>query len=344
MQRALEQFLRDCPAVPGIVAWAVGPDGTGMGHAAGLADPATSRPLRPDATFRLASNTKTFAAATALRMTELGALDIDATIADILPGELVRRLVVIDGVSHGAEVTIRHLLTHSSGVSSVDDPSFIARLISDPRHVWTPREKVEASLPVPPTGAPGEVVIYSDTGYVLLAMVLEEVSGEPLAELYRRLLRFGALGLRTVYLEKLEPVPLASGARLRHLWNGTDVSDVDATCDLWGGGGLVSDARDLAEFWSALFTGRVFESPATLAQMCVTRPEPSTGRDLGMGVMRGEVGAGQIWFHTGAWGSFALHDPASSVTVAGAMTESHRGVPAKLRTSLYERLLADASR
>ena len=133
---------------------------------------------------------------------------------------------------------------------------------------------------------PGDVVIYSDTGYVLLALVLEQASDLPLAQAYRRHLRFGALGLRTVYLEKLEPVPAGSGARLRHLFNGTDVSDVDATCDMWGGGGLVCDAQDLAGFWHAMFGGRVFDRPATLAEMCITRPEPSTGRELGMVVMR----------------------------------------------------------
>jgi D-alanyl-D-alanine carboxypeptidase len=339
MQEILDQFLRSCPAVPGVVAWGIGPDGSGGGYAAGLGDPVSGRPLLPDATFRLASNTKTFAAATALRMAEQGILAIDMPVADFLPDDLTRRLVVIDGVSHGAEVTVRHLLTHSSGVSCVDDPTFIARLISEPRHVWTPWEKVELSLPVTPTGLPGEVVIYSDTGYVLLALVLERATGLPLAEAYRRELRFGPLGLRTLYLEKLEPVPPGSGARLRHLWNGADVSDVDATCDLWGGGGLVCDAQDLAGFWHAMFGGRVFDRPGTLAEMCITRPEPSTGRELGMGVMRGEVCAGRVWFHTGAWGSFALHDPVRNVTVAGALTESHRGVPADMRTRLYERLL-----
>ena len=74
--------------------------------------------------------------------------------------------------------------------------------------------------------------------------------------------------------------------------------------------------------------------------MCTTRTEPSTGRELGMGVMRGEIRAGTVWFHLGAWGSFALHDPASNVTIAGAMTESQR-VPADVRISIYERLLDD---
>jgi D-alanyl-D-alanine carboxypeptidase len=339
MQSAvLEQFLRDWPGVPGIVVYGIASDGSASGQAAGIADPRTGRRLTPEATFRLASNTKTFAAATALRLTEVGKLALDAPVADYLPGELVGRLLVMDAASHGHEITVRHLLTHSSGVPSLDDPGFIRQLIADPDHVWTPWEKVEASLLAPPTGLPGEVVIYSDTGYVLLALVLERASGLPLAALYRDVLRFEALGLRTVYLEKLEPVPPGSGPRLRHQVDGADVSDIDATCDLWGGGGLVCDARDLAGFWRALFGGRVFDRPETLAQMCVTRLEPSTGRQLGMGVFRGQIGAGDVWWHTGAWGSFAVHDPASQVTVAGAMTES-RNVEPSARIELYERLL-----
>ena len=342
MRAVLEQFLQDNPGVPGIVAHRIAADGSPAGQAAGIADPRTGRPLTPDATFRLASNTKTFAAATALRMVERGRLALDAPIAGFLPAELVERLLVIDGTSHGAEVTVRHLLTHCSGVPSLEDAGFIRQLIAEPDHVWTPWEKVEASLLERPTGLPGEVVIYSDTGYVLLALVLEQAGGQPLAALYRELLRFGALGLQTVYLEKLEPVPSGSGPRLRHQVNGADVSDIDATCDLWGGGGLVCDARDLAGFWRALFGGQVFDRAGTLAEMCVTRPEPSTGRQLGMGVFRGEAAGGEMWFHTGAWGSFAVHHPGTKVTVAGAMTES-RNVDRSLVTRLYQRLLDELS-
>jgi D-alanyl-D-alanine carboxypeptidase len=338
MRAVLEQFLQDNPGVPGIVAHRIAADGSPAGQAAGIADPRTGRPLTPDATFRLASNTKTFAAATALRMVERGRLALDAPIAGFLPGELVERLLVIDGTSHGAQVTVRHLLTHCSGVPSLEDAGFIRRLIAEPDHVWTPWEKVNASLAARPTGLPGEVVIYSDTGYVLLALVLEQAGGQPLAALYRELLQFGALGLRTIYLEKLEPVPAGSGPRLRHYVNGADVSDIDATCDLWGGGGLVCDARDLAGFWRALFGGQVFDRAGTLAEMCVTRPEPSAGRQLGMGVFRGEAAGGEMWFHTGAWGSFAVYHPATKVTVAGAMTES-RNVDRSLVTRLYQRLL-----
>jgi len=340
LQTVLEQFLLDCPGVPGVVVYGIAGDGPGSGLAAGIADPRTGRRLTPDATFRLASNTKTFAAATALRLTEAGRLPLDAPIAGYLPDELVGRLLVIDGTSHGHEVTVRHLLTHCSGVPSLDDPGFITRLIAEPDHIWTPWEKVEASLLGPPTGLPGDVVIYSDTGYVLLALVLERASGMPLAALYRDMLGFDALRLRTVYLEKLEPVPPGNGPRLRHQIDGVDVSDIDATCDLWGGGGLVCDARDLAGFWRALFGGRVFDRPETLGEMCVTRAEPSTGRQLGMGVFRGGIAAGDAWWHTGAWGSFAVHHPGTKVTVAGAMTEG-RNVDRSARMRLYERLLEE---
>jgi D-alanyl-D-alanine carboxypeptidase len=337
----LEQFLRDHPEVSGAAVYGIGREGSGAGYAEGIADPRTGRKLTPDATFRTASNTKTFSAATALRMMEKGRLALDAPISDFLPRDLVDRLLVIDGTSYGRQVTVRHLLTHSSGVPNVKDPDFINWLISEPDRVWTPWEKVEASLLEPPTGKPGEVVIYSDTGYVLLALVLEEASGLPLAALYREMLQFDALGMRTMYLERLEPVPAGSGPRLRNYVNGVDASDIDATCDLWGGGGLVCDARDLAEFWRALFGGRVYDRPETLAEMCVTRPWPSVGYQLGMGVIRGQVCGGEVWWHTGAWGSFAVYDPRTGVTFAGVLTE--RSVDQAARLELYDQLLEEFS-
>jgi D-alanyl-D-alanine carboxypeptidase len=339
VRAVLEQFLQDCPEAPGVVVYGIGPDGLGSGYAAGLADPRTGRRLTPDATFRTASNTKTFAAATALRMMEEGRLTLDAPISGFLPGDLIDRLLVIDGTSYGHEVTVRHLLTHCSGVPNLDDPGFIRRLMSEPDHVWTPWEKVEASLLEPPTGKPGEVVIYSDAGYVLLALVLERASRLPLAALYREMLQFDVLGMRTLYLEKLEPAPAGSGPRLRHHVKGMDASDIDATCDLWGGGGLVCDARDLAEFWRALFGGRIYDRPETLAEMCVTRGAPSTGWQLGMGVIRGQVCDGEVWWHTGAWGSFAVYDPRTEVTFAGMVTEQQ--VSRAARLALYDRLLEE---
>jgi D-alanyl-D-alanine carboxypeptidase len=335
----LEQFLQYCPEAPGVLVYGISPDGSGAGYAAGIADTRTGRRLTPDATFRTASNTKTFAAATALRMMEQGRLTLEAPVSDFLPGDLVDRLLVIDGTSYGHEVTIRHLLTHCSGVANLDDAGFIRRLSEDPDHVWTPWEKAEAALLEQPTGMPGEVVIYSDAGYVLLALVLEQASGLPLAALYRDTLQFGALGMRTLHLEKLEPVPVGSGPRLRHYVNGADASDIDATCDLWGGGGLVCDARDLAEFWRALFSGRVYDRPETLAEMCVTRPAPSTGWHLGMGVIRGQVCGGEVWWHTGAWGSFAVYDPRTEVTFAGMVTE--RSVDRDARLALYDQILEE---
>jgi CubicO group peptidase (beta-lactamase class C family) len=132
VRAVLEQFLHDCPGVPGVLAYGIAADGSGAGYAAGIADPRTGRRLTPDATFRTASNTKTFAAATALRTAEAGRLALDAPVADFLPAGLVGRLVVIDGISHGHEVTVRHLLTHCSGVPSLDDPGFVRRLSTDP--------------------------------------------------------------------------------------------------------------------------------------------------------------------------------------------------------------------
>jgi hypothetical protein len=59
-------------------------------------------------------------------------------------------------------------------------------------------------------------------------------------------------------------------------------------------------------------------------------------------VFRGRIGADDVWFHTGAWGSFAMHHPGTKVTVAGAMTEG-RNVEPTARFELYERLLDEFS-
>jgi D-alanyl-D-alanine carboxypeptidase len=220
----------------------------------------------------------------------------------------------------------------------VDDRDYIAYLFGNPAKVWTPKIKLDFFLTgLEATYRPGERAEYSDLGYVTLALVLEAVTGQPLHELYRLLLRFEQLGLRATYVESLEPRPPASGERVRHYWDGVDVSHFDPTCDLWGGGGLVADATDLCRFWHALFRGAIFDSPETLAQMCEVVPTGTPNAHYGLGIMWD----GQYWFHTGAWGAFAFHDPATQVSMAGFLTEHRAGIPGDPLRSLRAALIGD---
>lgn len=319
----LQTFLSEAPETSGVLAYVESASGEHWRGAAGRAGPG-GEPLWPDATFRLASNTKTFTAAGILRLAEEGRLRLENRIGQYLPAGLVGRLNVIDGVSRGEEITLLQLLQHTSGMHTTTNEGFMDFVRAHPRKRWTPLEKVEWIADEGPASfQPGSRYEYNDSGYVILAMVIEQVAGVPLAEAFRSLLGFDRLGLTSLHLETLEEVPPQAGPRMPQYLHELEVSGLDPSFDLWGGGGLVSDVTDLAGFVRELLLGRVFESPDSLARMCTTIPSgQSEGWDrVGLGIFSQVIGR-RVWTHSGFWGTSVLREPVSGLTVAVAVNQS----------------------
>src|SRR5690606_21877984 len=158
----------------------------------------------------------------------------------------------------------RHLLSHSGGLyDHGSDPRFEAAMRSDPSHKWT-RSSLIGLLTeyADPQTAPGTEFRYSDDGYILLGDIVERVTGKNLAAAVREQCELDRLGLRSTYWEVFEQPRTDALPRARQFLGDTDVTGVDASFDLYGGGGIVMSPRDLAHFFEALFEGRVFAQPA----------------------------------------------------------------------------------
>ena len=245
--------------------------------AAGVADLETGEPLGPGARFRIASVTKPFVAAATLRLVEDGRLSLEDTAAALLAGpydELLR-----EGGYDTSAITLRHLLTHTSGIydfaADAYDPSipggFTAEVATDPARRWTRFEQIEFAVAHgKPYGDPGTVFGYSDTGACLVGEILERATGMTMGAAIRDLVGYERLGLTHTWQETIEPEP-ADLPPLSHQYEGPmDVADMDASVDLYGGGGLMSTCGDLARFFRGLIQGEVFTHPETLATMTTT--------------------------------------------------------------------------
>jgi D-alanyl-D-alanine carboxypeptidase len=299
--------------------------------AAGLADPAGGAAMTPATPVRIASNTKTYVAAAVLRLAEEGRLAIDDPIAAHLPDELAA-LLRGDGYDPGA-ITVRHLLTHSSGIfDHTSVPQFEQAILADPLHRWTRAEQVRAAVEWgDPHGAPGEIYTYCDTGYVLLGAIIEQASGRTLAAAVRELLGFERLGLRATWWETLEPPPEQLPARAHQFLGELDSFDFDPSLDLYGGGGIATTVGDLARFWRALFGGRVFAESSSLGTMLTTvdglRPLPDAGERAlppgayRMGVWAVDVAGHATWRHSGFWGTAATYVPELDLVVAATVNQ-----------------------
>jgi D-alanyl-D-alanine carboxypeptidase len=321
LQAAVNAFATAHPTYPGVLL-AVRSPGLSWSGAAGLQALGSKKRLDPAAGFRVASVTKTFTAAAILRLVEDGRIGIDDPISKYLSPATLAALRK-DGYDPDA-IRVRHLLTHTSGLYDyASDNSFVSYVLTHGRHHWTRPEQVRWAITHgKPYAPPGQEFHYSDTGYVLLGEILERRTGLGLAAAYRRLLRFGSLGLSETYLETLEPRPPSAPHRAHQYYETIDSTAFDPSFDLYGGGGLVSTVDDLSRFYRALLDGRVFERPVTLRTI-LGKTNPQRVTDLGMGIFSVQLGRGgeHCWGHSGFWGTTVVDCPGSNVTLALAVNQ-----------------------
>jgi CubicO group peptidase (beta-lactamase class C family) len=254
----------------------------GYGHE----DLARTIPSTERSVYWIASVTKVFAAATALRLVEEGRLELDRSLTHLLP-ELG---------SQWDRVTVRHCLNHTSGIPDflldVDRRATEQRLPIDHPYVleWTRRAE--------PLFSPGARWTYTNTAFHLAGIVIERVAGEP----------FAAALDRTI----LAPLRLSSTGfgfddRMRGRWR-VYRHDADSIVDfellnefaLFTDGGLSSSALDVAAALQGIFGGRVLR-PESVEQM--VRPSPTGYGDMGygLGVRLGSLDGHRKLGHTGGY-------------------------------------------
>lgn len=215
--------------------------------------------------------------------------DLDARVATLVAPELLAGLFVVDGVDHATAVTVRQLLDHTSGIADYFDgpttsgPPLRELLVTQPDRFWTPSDLLDFSRHGQrATAAPGKRFAYSDTGYVLLGVLLETVSGRAFHELLHERI-FDALGMSDSYL-MLRSQPTTERAIAPAWLDGVDVSGYRSLSADWAGGGIVSTLDDLARFSVALHGGELV-TENQLAEMKRVRHRFRPGIHYGTGFM-----------------------------------------------------------
>ncbi len=268
-------------------------------------------PAAADTIYDLASLTKVIATTTmAMILVDEGVLDLDKPVQDFLPRF----------VGEGKErVTVRHLLTHSSGVD------WWAPLFEELRGPAAYLERIQA---MPLVYQPGEKMLYSDLGLILLGEILERVAGEPLDEFARRRI-FAPLGMDdTLFRPPPALLPRIAPTELDPRRGGMVRGFVhDENAYALGGvaphAGLFGTAPDLARFAQMLVNGGVFEHRRIVSRATVeaftrrTHPEfgPDSSRALGWDTKSPEKSSAGGLFsdrsfgHTGFTGTSMWIDP-----------------------------------
>ncbi len=288
------------------------------------------QPMAVGDTFEVASITKTFTATCVMMLVEEGRLRLAEPIGDLLPSKLTRKLLVIDGHDYGAEITVGQLLGHTSGLPDYwtdpplhdGDNAFVHDFLEDPDRLWEPEEILGYARKLHPIALPGQRYHYGDTGYVLLGLIVEHVTGKRLhAVLRERIL--APLGMSDTYFSYYEQAP--SGARESHRYEGSlDLFGQRRQSAEWAAGGLVSSTRDLSRFILSLAEGRLFNKAATLSAMTTWKPTGTRGVAYGLGLFRITLddGRGQLWGHDGHGNAFMYYWPEQRIAVVGTLNQT----------------------
>ncbi|HYD25424.1 MAG TPA: serine hydrolase domain-containing protein [Croceibacterium sp.] len=273
----------------------------------GLADLETGRAITPATVFRTGSITKQFVAATVLTLVAEGRLSLDDPLAKFFP----------DWPAPGAGATVRQLLNHSSGI--FDYTKIPGYMLSEP----TLRPNTTADLLAvirsqPSRAAPGAAWEYNNGGYVILAAIVEQLTGRPWhAAVIERIAR--PLGLTTLrYAVDAEGEPAT--ARFYGAEDGRPVPARGVHMSVaHGAGGLVASVEDMARWAQALHHGEVV-GPELYHEM-TSRAQLSDGssRPYGFGLRLLQVRGRPALVHGGAGRGVdtgSVYIPADDVFVA----------------------------
>ncbi|MFH8370601.1 serine hydrolase domain-containing protein [Streptomyces sp. NPDC018031] len=261
---------------------------------AGTAGPGTGRPMPHDGRFRIGSATKTFTATVVLQLVDEGRLSLEDTVERWLPG------VVRDNGNDGSRITVRQLLQHTSGIPDMlpEIPALNSAdgYRSERFRTYTPEELVRLAQQRSPDFSPGADWSYSNTNYVLAAMIIHEVTGRSWAdEVDKRIIRpLGLEGTSAPRAFPFIPGPHARGYTAFGTGTSVDVTALNPSMAV-GSGSIISTTHDLNRFYSALLGGDLLD-PARLGEMTTTTPAPALGVRYGLGLGEIPLSCGGSYF------------------------------------------------
>ncbi len=189
-------------------------------------------PARPDLPYQIASNSKQFTAMALLLLEDEGKLHIDDTVGKFLPG-----------ISGGDRITLRQLLSHTSGLQDFWPQDYMFKTMTAPTK---PQGIVDRWARKPLDYEPGSRYQYSNTGYVVAGMIAEKVSGEPLMTYLNRKI-FAPLGMRPLDQDDTNTAAFPAGYH-RYALGPVRIATPPATGWLYAAGELSMTAEDLAKW------------------------------------------------------------------------------------------------
>jgi len=334
LQDALDELVATPGGPPGAIAVVQVGNRTQV-FSAGIGDLNSNRRMRPTDHMRIASVAKAFSGAVALSLVERGAMSLDHTIGELLPGFN----------PDWDDVTLRELLNHTSGVPNFTaSEAFFERLVAFPRKPVPPRQLVEYVADEDLEFDPGSRYEYSNTENILVGLMVEAATGRSYErELGSRV--FGRLGLRRTSLPSgyLMPRPFIHGYDVTVGVPPEDESQIVAAGYTWASGGIVATPLELNRFarayaGGALFGGAVREAQLTFVEGGKSEPPGPGANSAGLGIFRYETDCGTVYGHTGNIFGYTQFMAATPDGMRSAVVSANEQLSPELKPEIFARL------
>ncbi len=293
----------------------------------GLANVELNVPATAETVYRIGSITKQFTAAAILLLVEEGKLTLDDPLSTYLP----------DYPQHAAQVTIRHLLEHTSGIKSftglpnyrVEQPDYVSQ-----------EDVIDRFQHLPLEFEPGEKHSYCNSGYFLLAVVVEKVSGEYFPKFLQERV-FDTLHLEHTYCDShSQVIPQRADGYTR--WSGVvrNAAYINLKQTI-GAGNLAATVGDLLRWQQALAANRLLSAESSQQMNRRGQLNDGTSIDYGLGVGLRRRGNRQVIRHGGGINGFRAdltYYPASGYMIV-VLANSENAKASRISDRLADRLL-----
>ncbi|MCV3270700.1 serine hydrolase [Roseobacter sinensis] len=319
-------------------------DGLSVAEARGVADLASGAAATTDHACQIGSQTKMMTGVVVLNLVASGAIDFDAPLADQMD------IAGLEGIANIETVTVRQLLANRSGIPDFDSvpgsgglPAFIEALLADPTQPMGTDALLGIATGQPAAFAPGEAYAYSNTNFLLLEKLVEQVTGQSFGEVLEAQMFTPAGMADTVFAPHSGTASMLRS--YAELVPGQPFDVTDAPLHFGAAGGAVSTTGDMVRFMDALLLSKTLLPPEQLAQMLDFRAPDGTpsldGESFGLssGIVFGQQ---LIGFQGGTLGTnsgtFVHVDSGTIVTVA----VSHSGAePVDLLAAAFAAIFDD---
>jgi len=339
LQAALDSIYAINPTSVGIMAHVESSEqGISWSGAIGLSNKNAKLALEPDQPGLIASSIKTYVSATILRLVEKKKLSIHQPIKKLLSNK-TRILFEQDGYDLDS-ITIKHLLSHTSGIANYANQEYIDFISKNQNYRWNRNEQLKLTIKVgSPLSKPGTSFSYTDANYLLLTEIIENMVNVPFYTAMRELLKYESLGLRDTWFPTLEEKPAGTKPLVHQYWgeHNWDSHAIDVSVDLYGGGGIACTTKDLARFSYNLFNANIIEDTNVLNLIFTEiQTKDSLQSNYYLGLSSDEYRGLKAYGHGGFWGTVVLYFPKLNTSISVFVLERDKR---KLRKEIMDEFI-----